>query len=89
MPGLQRTVVTDFAATSAAELSTDGKRTAIKAAVMRKLNPRAKDLAATVLIALVIGLLAAFTLGYTPDQGEEITITNCNPAFFRGQLNRP
>ncbi len=59
------------------------------AAVMIKLNTRTKVLSATTLIALLLGLLTAFTLGYTPDQREEITITGGEPAVSRGQLSGP
>ena len=38
---------------------------------------------------LLVGLLTAFTLGYTPDQGQEITITSGDPAVSRGQLSQP
>ena len=55
---------------------------------MMKLSTRAKALATTALLALLIGLLTAFTLGYTPDQGQEITINSGDPAFSRGQLSR-
>ena len=55
------------------------------AAVMMKLNTRARDLATTALV----GLLTAFTLGYTSDQGQEITITDGEPAVSRSQLSRP
>ena len=58
-------------------------------AVMMMLNTRARSLAAAALVALLIGLLSAFTLGYTPDQGKEITITNGDPAVSRDQLSRP
>lgn len=58
-------------------------------AVMIKLNTRARALATTAQLALLIGLLAAFTLGYAPDQGQEITITDGEPAVSRGQLSRP
>ena len=37
------------------------------AAVMIKLNTRARALATTAPLALVLGLLAAFTMGYIPD----------------------
>ena len=57
------------------------------AAGMIKLNTRA--LATTALLALLVALLATFTLGYIPDQGEEITITDGDPAVSRGQLSRP
>ena len=55
------------------------------AAVMMKLNTRARALATTALV----GLLTAFTLGYIPDHGEEITITSGDPAVSRGQLSQP
>ena len=55
------------------------------AAVMIKLNTRARALATTALV----GLLAAFTMGYIPDHGEEITITSGDPAVSRGQLSQP
>ena len=55
------------------------------AAVMMKLNTRARALATTALV----GLLAAFTMGYIPDHGEEITITSGDPAVSRGQLSQP
>ena len=41
------------------------------AAVMVKLNTRAKSLATKALLVLLVGLLAAFTLGYTSDQGRK------------------
>ena len=59
------------------------------AAVMIKLNTRARALATTAPLALVLGLLAAFTMGYTSDQGQEITITSGDPAVSRGQLSQP
>ena len=59
------------------------------AAVMMKLNTRARALATTAPLALVLGLLTAFTLGYTSDQGQEITITSGDPAVSRGQLSQP
>ena len=62
---------------------------AIMPAVMMKLNTRARALATTAMLALLVALLSAFTLGYTPDQGEEITITNGDPAVSRDQLSRP
>ena len=55
------------------------------AAVMMKLNTRARALATTALV----GLLTAFTLGYTSDQGQEITTTSGDPAVSRGQLSQP
>ena len=55
------------------------------AAVMMKLNTRARALATTALV----GLLTTFTLGYTSDQGQEITITSGDPAVSRGQLSQP
>ena len=55
------------------------------AAAMMKLNTRARALATTALV----GLLAAFTMGYIPDHGEEITITDGEPAVSRSQLSRP
>ena len=55
------------------------------AAVMMKLNTRARALATTALVRL----LTAFTLGYTSDHGEEITITSGDPAVSRGQLSQP
>ena len=55
------------------------------AAVMIKLNTRARALATTA----PLGLLAAFTMGYIPDHGEEITITDGEPAVSRGQISRP
>ena len=55
------------------------------AAVMIKLNTRARALATTALV----GLLTAFTLGYTSDHGEEITITDGEPAVSRSQLSQP
>ena len=55
------------------------------AAVMIKLNTRARALATTALV----GLLGAFPMGYIPDHGEEITITDGEPAVSRGQLSRP
>ena len=54
-------------------------------AVMMKLNTRARALAATALLAL----LTAFTLGYIPDQRQEITITSGDPAVTRAQLSQP
>ena len=59
------------------------------AAVMMKLNTRDRILAATALLALLVALLTAFTLGYTSDQGQEITISSGDPAVSRGQLDRP
>ena len=59
------------------------------AAVMIKLNTRARALATIAPLALVLGLLAAFTMGYIPDHGEEITITDGEPAVSRSQLSRP
>ena len=59
------------------------------AAVMIKLNTRARALATTAPLALVLGLLGAFTMGYIPDHGEEITITDGEPAVSRGQLSQP
>ena len=56
---------------------------------MTKLNSRAKALATTAIIILLVALLTAFTLGYIPDQGEEITITGGDPAVSRGQLSQP
>ena len=58
------------------------------AAAMMKLSTRARALATTALLALLIGLLTAFTLGYTPDQGQEITINSSDPAVSKGQLSR-
>ena len=58
-------------------------------AIMMKLNTRARALAITALLALLVGLLTAFTLSYTPDQGQEITITSGDPAVSRGQLSQP
>ena len=58
-------------------------------AIMMKLNTRAKSLATKALLALLVGLLTAFTLGYIPDQGEEITITSGEPAVSKGQLSQP
>ena len=58
-------------------------------AVMKSLNLRARALATTALLALLVGLLTAFTLGYTSDQGQEITITSGDPAVSRGQLSQP
>ena len=58
-------------------------------AIMMKLNTSAKALAATALLALLVGLLTAFTLDYTPDQGQEIAITSGHSAVSRGQLSRP
>ena len=55
------------------------------AAAMMKLNTRARALATTALV----GLLAAFTMGYISDHGEEITITDGEPAVSRSQLSRP
>ena len=43
----------------------------------------------TALLALLVALIATFTLGYTPDQGEEITITKGDPIVSKGQLTRP
>ena len=59
------------------------------AAVMMKLSARARALAATVLLALLVALLSAFTLDQIPDQGEEITITGGDPAVSRGELSQP
>ena len=59
------------------------------AAVMIKLNTRARALATTAPLALVLGLLAAFTMGYIPDHVEEMTITDGEPAVSRSQLSRP
>ena len=59
------------------------------AAVMIKLSARARALAATVLLALLVALLSAFTLDHIPDQGEEITITGGDPAVSRGELSQP
>ena len=59
------------------------------AAAMMKLNTRARVLTATALLALLVALLTAFTLGYIPDQGEEITITDGEPTVSRDQLSRP
>ena len=58
-------------------------------AVMMRLNTRARALATTAMLALLVGLLAAFTLGHTPDQGQEITITSGDPAVSSGQLSQP
>ena len=58
-------------------------------AVMRGLNLRTKTLATAALLALLVGLLTAFTLGYTPDQGGQIAITGGDPAVSQGQLSRP
>ena len=58
-------------------------------AVMKNLNTRVRNLAITAMLALLFALLAAFTLGYTPDQGQEITITSGDPAVSSGQLSRP
>ena len=58
-------------------------------AVMKSLNLRARALATTALLALLVGLLTAFTLGYTSDQGQEITITSGDSAVSRGQLSQP
>ncbi len=58
-------------------------------AVMKSLNLKARALATTVMLALLVGLLAGFTLGYTPNQGKEITITSGGPAASRGQLSQP
>ena len=58
-------------------------------AIMMKLNTRAKSLATKALLALLVGLLDVFTLGYIPDQGEEITITSGEPAVSKGQLSQP
>ena len=62
---------------------------AIMPAVMKSLNLKAKALAAVALVALLIALLPTFTLGYTPDQGQEITITSGDPAVSRGRISRP
>ena len=59
------------------------------AAVMIKLNTRARALATTAPLALVLGLLSAFTMGYIPDHGEEITITDGEPAGSWSQPSRP
>ena len=58
-------------------------------AAMTNLNSRAKALATTAIIILLVALLTAFTLGYTPDQGEEIAITGGGPALSKGQLSQP
>ena len=58
-------------------------------AIMMKLNTRAKSLATKALLALLVGLLTAFTLGYIPDQGEEITITSGEAAVSKGQISQP
>ena len=50
------------------------------AAVMMHLNTRPRALATTT-------LLTTLTLGYIPDQGEEITITSGDPAISNGQLS--
>ena len=62
---------------------------AIMPAVMMNLNTRVRNLAITAMLALLVAPLAAFTLSYTPDQGQEITITSGGPAVSRGQLSRP
>ena len=62
---------------------------AIMAAVMMKLNTRPRVLATTALLTLLVALLTTFTLGYIPDQGEEITITGGEPAVSRGQPSQP
>ena len=59
------------------------------ATVMMKLKTRARALATTAILALLFALLTAFTLGYTPDQGQEITITSGDPAVSKGQLSQP
>ena len=41
------------------------------AVVIIKLNTRAGALATTAVIALLVALLATFTLGYIPDQGRK------------------
>ena len=56
---------------------------------MMRLNTRPRALVTTALLALLVALIATFTLGYTPDQGEEITITKGDPAVSRGQLTQP
>ena len=58
-------------------------------AIMMKLNTRAKSLATKALLALLVGLLDVFTLGYIPDQAEEITITSGEPAVSKGQFSQP
>ena len=58
-------------------------------AVMMRLNTRARALATTAMLALLFALLAAFTLGHTSDQGQEITINSGDPAVSRGQLSQP
>ena len=57
--------------------------------IMMKLNTRTRALATIAMLALLVGLLAAFTLGYTPNQGQEITITVGDPAVSKGQLSKP
>ena len=57
--------------------------------VMMRLNTRYRALVKTALLAMLVALLATFTLGYTPGQAEEITITNGDPAVSRGQITRP
>ena len=59
------------------------------AAVMMKLNTRARDLATTALISLMVALLTAFTFRYNPDQREGIFITRGEPGAHQGLLIRP
>ena len=58
-------------------------------AIMMKLNTRAKSLATKALLALLVGLLDVFTLGYIPDQAEEITITRASPLSQRASSASP
>ena len=57
--------------------------------VMLRLNTRPRALVTTAPLALLVALISTFTLGYTPDQGEEITITKGDPIVSKGQLTRP
>ena len=78
-----------ISSTSASELSTPATGSAITPTAMKRLNLEARALATTALLALLVAMISAFTLGYTPDQGHEITITSGDPALSKGQISRP
>ena len=57
--------------------------------IMMKLNTRTRALATITMLALLVGLLAAFTLGYTPNPRAGNNHYSRDPAVSKGQLSKP